>query len=132
MTKPLLARCIFVFLVVIFGIVVITEYPYIRDRLSASSGLTAKQASQVVPVPKNIRLKAYSTKEGILLNWTAAKDISGDYYDIFRKTPDTAGGWGERIGRINLRTDFFEPYEYTDKEVEVDHTYIYQIILIRL
>jgi len=130
MKKAISLRWIILLIMLVVGVSGILGYSYVSGDFSKWLGMTSEQASQILPVPHDIRLQGKSHKEGILLKWKVKKVLSGDYYDVYRRMPGLEGGWGEMIGRIGL--DSSESLQFIDKNVEVGHGYIYQIVLIKV
>jgi len=123
---------IFVVIVIIAGV----SYALLtREQIQAPStglpGLTAEEARRIVPVISKISLTAESMSEGVLLRWVVTKEVSLNYYDVYRRTPGSIG-WGELIERIEAKNDYLGPFEYVDKKVIPSSQYVYQILGVRL
>jgi len=90
-----------------------------------TSGLTAKEASQVVPLTSKIKLTAKTSSSGIALTWTASQTY--DYLDVYRRIPTTEG-WGQRLERFDANQ---QTYEYFDENIVSSETYSYQILSVQ-
>jgi hypothetical protein len=119
-------------LLLAIGVITVAGYIYVNDGLWSSPGLTSKDAREIAPVPKDIKLTAESQQNGIILKWTAKKNLQGNYYDVYRRLAGAEGGWGELVKRTDIKPDSLDMYEFIDNDVETGHDYIYQVILVRI
>lgn len=94
-------------------------------------GLTPEQASQIEPFVQEIKLSVRTTTDGVLLEWEPKSNLTVDYFDVYKRRPDTIG-WGEMINRAVVSNEQNDLYNYLDKDVTKGRSYEYQIIGVKL